>query len=90
MGYYEKGDAELVIDHIKKTKKISSVGIWGRSMGAATSLMLGTNRTDIEFIVADSSFVDIQILCREVAKKQYKLPNFLAKMAWGYIRKKIR
>lgn len=59
-------------------------------MGAATSLMLGTTRDDIEFIVADSAFVDIQILCREVAKKQYKLPNFIAKAAWSYIRKKIK
>ncbi|KRX05717.1 hypothetical protein PPERSA_09857 [Pseudocohnilembus persalinus] len=89
LGFYEKDDAQLVIDHIKKTKKISSIGIWGRSMGAATSLMIGTTRNDIDFVVADSSFLCIKQLCQEVAKKQYKLPNFMAKAVWSYIKKKI-
>ncbi len=41
-------------------------------------------------MVADSSFVNIRQLCEEVAKKSYKLPKFLIKLAFYFIRKKIK
>ena len=69
LGYYEKEDAGFIIDYFKKTKMISSIGLWGRSMGAATALMLGTMRDDIEFIVADSAYISINVLCLEIARK---------------------
>ncbi|EGR33565.1 RNA polymerase i subunit, putative [Ichthyophthirius multifiliis] len=41
LGYFEREDTLKVIEHIEnQDKKISEFGIWGRSMGAATSLML--------------------------------------------------
>jgi hypothetical protein len=46
-------------------------------------------RNDINFVVADSSFLNIKQLCQEVAKKQYKMPNFVLKLAFYFIRKKI-
>lgn len=69
LGFFEKMDASLVIDWVKKNKRISSIGIWGRSMGAATSIMLASIRDDIDFIVADSSFTSIKTLSEEVALK---------------------
>jgi hypothetical protein len=58
-------------------------------MGAATAIFAGCGRNDINFIVADSSFLAIKTLCEEVAKKNYKLPNFILAMVYNYIRKKI-
>lgn len=90
LGYFEKTDASMVIDYLKSTKKISSVGVWGRSMGAATAIMLAALRDDIEFIVADSSFTCIKTLSEEVALKQYKVPKFVLKIAYYFIRKKVK
>ncbi len=28
-----------MIDHLRKSNTVSTIGLWGRSMGAATSLM---------------------------------------------------
>jgi len=39
LGYYEKEDLKVVIEHLRKSKKVSTIGLWGRSMGAVTSLM---------------------------------------------------
>lgn len=90
LGFYEKIDAGLVIDWVKKNKPmITSLGIWGRSMGAATALMVGTARDDIDMVVADSSYKNIQILCQELAKRTYRCPKFILKIAYYFIRKKI-
>lgn len=51
---------------------------------------MGCLRSDIEFVVSDSSFTSIIGLCEEVAKKQYKLPKFLIKMAFYFIKKKVK
>lgn len=32
-------------------------------MGAATALMIGSNRKDIDFILSDSPYVDVKVLC---------------------------
>lgn len=67
LGYFEKEDAGLVIDFIKNKKEITKFGIWGRSMGASTGIQVGCKRDDIDFIVADSSFLSIKQVCHEVA-----------------------
>jgi pimeloyl-ACP methyl ester carboxylesterase len=38
LGYFEKFDAGLVIDHVRKLKQITTFGVWGRSMGASTAI----------------------------------------------------
>jgi alpha/beta superfamily hydrolase len=61
LGYFEKEDTKKVMDFIKNLENIciSEFGIWGRSMGAATALMLSKLDSTIRFIVADSSFISI-------------------------------
>jgi hypothetical protein len=39
LGVKEKDDLQSVIDFIYENKRVSTVGLWGRSMGAVTSLM---------------------------------------------------
>lgn len=38
LGYKEKDDLQVVIDYLRSTDKVSLIGLWGRSMGAATSI----------------------------------------------------
>ncbi|KAL4496487.1 hypothetical protein ABPG72_014717 [Tetrahymena utriculariae] len=91
LGYYEKYDAKQVMDHVKKWKPITEFGLWGRSMGAATTLMTSLNEDlSIRFIVIDSSFLSIKQLCEEIATNRYKVPKFILNWAYQYIQRKIK
>eukprot|EP01102_Stenamoeba_stenopodia_P012219 TRINITY_DN3830_c0_g1_i1.p1 TRINITY_DN3830_c0_g1~~TRINITY_DN3830_c0_g1_i1.p1 ORF type:complete len:485 (-),score=101.31 TRINITY_DN3830_c0_g1_i1:723-2177(-) len=39
LGYHEKFDVRAIIEYLRKSRNISRIGIWGRSMGAVTALM---------------------------------------------------
>eukprot|EP00658_Telonema_sp_P-2_P011703 TRINITY_DN14487_c0_g1_i9.p1 TRINITY_DN14487_c0_g1~~TRINITY_DN14487_c0_g1_i9.p1 ORF type:complete len:308 (+),score=59.38 TRINITY_DN14487_c0_g1_i9:239-1162(+) len=47
LGWFEKDQLRDVISHLRATKKVSSVALWGRSMGAATALMHATRDLSI-------------------------------------------
>lgn len=67
LGYYEKFDAKIVMDYIKEKKNITEFGLWGRSMGAATTIMTALNEDpSIRYIVVDSSFTSLHRLCKEI------------------------
>lgn len=38
LGYKEKNDLQSVIEYLYEYKRVSSIALWGRSMGAVTSL----------------------------------------------------
>jgi alpha/beta superfamily hydrolase len=42
LGYKEQDDLQTVIDHLRGTNKVSLIGLWGRSMGAVTSIFYTT------------------------------------------------
>ena len=39
LGFYEKFDVECVVKHLRGNPTVSTIGIWGRSMGAATAVL---------------------------------------------------
>lgn len=39
LGALEVDDLAAVVDHLRSTGAVSTIGIWGRSMGAVTALM---------------------------------------------------
>jgi fermentation-respiration switch protein FrsA (DUF1100 family) len=90
LGYYEQIDAKLVIQHVKSWKPITEFGLWGRSMGAATTLMAALKSdSDIRYLVVDSSFTSIKNLCTEIAENSYHVPSILFSAAYSYIRKRV-
>ena len=40
LGYYERGDLDTVLAHIQALRATAGIALWGRSMGAATALMV--------------------------------------------------
>jgi len=67
MGFFERQDAESVLDYLKKEKRIERFALWGRSMGASTAIMVAANGMDVCYVVADSPFYSIKHLCQNVA-----------------------
>jgi len=41
LGYFEREDLADVINHLRATNVVTTIALWGRSMGAATALMHG-------------------------------------------------
>lgn len=39
LGYHERDDVDTVFKYLRERDTVSSIGIWGRSMGAVTALM---------------------------------------------------
>jgi pimeloyl-ACP methyl ester carboxylesterase len=68
LGWYEREDLGLIIEYLRKERKVSTIGLWGRSMGAVTSLMYGDRDPSIAGMVLDSPFSDMKVLVQELAK----------------------
>jgi pimeloyl-ACP methyl ester carboxylesterase len=69
LGYYEREDLSCVIAHLRATNVVSTIALWGRSMGAATSLMFGDRDPSIACMILDSAFADLYQLAEELVEK---------------------
>ena len=55
MGYKEKDDIKAIIDYLFEHKRVSTIGLWGRNMGANTSMLyMQENPGTINCAVMDS------------------------------------
>ena len=90
LGWNEKEDVRIIIDFIQKIPGVSNIGLWGRSMGAATTLMFAHSDPRISCICLDSPFSDFGKLAKELCKKQVSLPNFLVDGALSIIGSTIK
>ncbi len=80
LGYYEQDDLEEVINYLKKYPKINNIALWGRSMGAVTTLLyLANNGKDkgIKAAIIDSPFKSLKALVEDLAQKMTKIPNLI-------------
>ncbi|XP_022722237.1 uncharacterized protein LOC111279557 [Durio zibethinus] len=91
LGWHEKDDLKTVVDYLRADGNVSLIGLWGRSMGAVTSLMYGAEDPSIAGMVIDSPFSDLVDLMMElVDTSNFRLPKFSVKFAIWYIRKAVQ
>ncbi|RVX21872.1 hypothetical protein CK203_001388 [Vitis vinifera] len=77
LGWHEKDDLKAVVDHLRADGNVSLIGLWGRSMGAVTSLMYGAEDPSIAGMVLDSPFSDLVDLMMELVDTyKFRLPKF--------------
>ena len=89
LGWYETEDVQSVIEFLRKTNKVSTIGLWGRSMGAVTALMYGVRDPSIAGLVLDSSFSSLKVLIEELVKEKVSLPNFVVNQASKLVKSTI-
>nr|XP_012575526.1 uncharacterized protein LOC101501041 isoform X4 [Cicer arietinum] len=65
LGWHEKDDLKIVVSHLRSNKQISRIGLWGRSMGAVTSLLYGAEDPSIAGMVK----MAVQYMRRVIEKK---------------------
>lgn len=72
-GYYESQDLNAVLEYFKTLTGLSNsqIGFLGESYGGATAILAAQNHSDLAFVIADSSFEDLQSIVSEQAVAQY-------------------
>uniref|UniRef100_A0A2P2LA34 Catalytic n=1 Tax=Rhizophora mucronata TaxID=61149 RepID=A0A2P2LA34_RHIMU len=91
LGCNEKDDLKAVVEYLRQDGNVSLIGLWGRSMGAVTSLMYGAEDPSIAGMVLDSPFSDLVDLMMELVDTyKIRLPKFTVKFAIQYMRKAIQ
>jgi pimeloyl-ACP methyl ester carboxylesterase len=94
LGFYEREDLMCVIAHLRATNVVSTIALWGRSMGAATSLMHGYRDPSIACMILDSPFSDLSTLAEEMVEKGREqgitIPGFVVSIALRMIRTSVK
>lgn len=94
LGYYEREDLSCVIAHLRATNVVSTIALWGRSMGAATALMFGDRDPSIACMILDSPFADLTQLAEEMVEKGRDqgivVPTFVVSVALRLIQGSVK
>lgn len=90
LGWYEKYDVKCVVEFLRKTNKVSTIGLWGRSMGAVTALMYGDEDPTVAGLVLDSPFSSLKLLVEEIVKDKISLPNFVLNQAISMVKSSVQ
>ena len=91
LGHYEKEDVNCVIEYLIKSKKVSKIGLWGRSMGAATAIMFASeNPKLISAMILDSSFYSLNVLIHELVSSRINIPEFIYEKILRNIKKTVK
>lgn len=90
LGYHEKEDLRIIVDFISKLPGVGKIGLWGRSMGAATVLLYSCTDKRISCICMDSPFSDFRALAKDLCNKNIAMPGFLFETAMHFLKKTIK
>ena len=88
LGYHESDDLGNVIDFLEKIPGVGKIGLWGRSMGAATAMIYAHRDKRVRALCLDSPFADFERLARELTKKNlsFSLPGFILSTMLSIVR----
>jgi len=89
LGWNEKEDLKIIVDFVQKLPGVGKIGLWGRSMGAATAMLYTNTDSRISVTCYDSPFSEFTKLSKELCRKQIKLPNFVLNTALMFVRNTI-
>ncbi len=76
MGYHERKDVFGAVDYLLNTVKVPTVGIYGFSMGGATSILAMAEDQRIRAGVIEGAFSDFSMAVEEGARSDYGLPKY--------------
>jgi len=91
LGYYERDDLAVAIDHLRESNRVTCIGLWGRSMGASTALLHADRDPSIAGLVLDSPFSDLKVLCEELVDgyTNSRVPRWVTGIALQMVRSSI-
>lgn len=93
LGANEVEDLEVAVEYLRQSHHVSTIGLWGRSMGAVTALMYSCRDPCIAGVVADSPFSNLVQLMVELATNKEQgmaIPKPVVKVLLSFMRRSIR
>ncbi|MCQ2815999.1 MAG: alpha/beta hydrolase [archaeon] len=90
LGWNEKDDVSVVVDFLEKLPGVGNIGLWGRSMGAATTMMYTSSDPRIKAICMDSPFGDFNKLAHDLCGSFIKLPDFLFNSTFSIVKGTVK
>ena len=91
LGWWEKEDLKIVVEYLRNTGRVSTIALWGRSMGAVTALLYADSDPSIAGIVLDSPFSSMSKLTNELFEKYSSgIPGFLFSIFSFFVKKSIK
>lgn len=94
LGFFEREDLKAVVHYLRESGNVSTIALWGRSMGAATSLLHGDRDPSIAAMVLDSPFSDLTQLAEEMVDKGrdqgLTVPGFVVSIAIRMIKSSVQ
>mmetsp|Transcript_82036 Transcript_82036/g.145369 ORF Transcript_82036/g.145369 Transcript_82036/m.145369 type:complete len:404 (-) Transcript_82036:167-1378(-) len=91
LGHFEQQDLKTALRHLWRSGTVSAIGLWGRSMGAVTSILRAAEDNSIAACVLDSPFSNLQTVAEElVANRRIALPGFLTYLALQLVRGEVQ
>jgi pimeloyl-ACP methyl ester carboxylesterase len=88
LGYHEKEDVKIIVDYVSGLPGVGEIGLWGRSMGAATALLYSDERIKAQCV--DSPFADFRELAIILCKKEINIPEFIINTVLYFIKKTLK
>eukprot|EP00416_Gambierdiscus_australes_P001372 CAMPEP_0171141852 /NCGR_PEP_ID=MMETSP0766_2-20121228/141344_1 /TAXON_ID=439317 /ORGANISM="Gambierdiscus australes, Strain CAWD 149" /LENGTH=490 /DNA_ID=CAMNT_0011605603 /DNA_START=68 /DNA_END=1541 /DNA_ORIENTATION=- len=90
LGHHEEKDLRVVLQHLRSLDCVTAIGLWGRSMGATTSILRAAEDHDLAACVLDSAFRDLRTVAEElVSRGKFPVPQFLVSWALEMIRTEV-
>lgn len=86
LGYFEKEDTEFLIEQLHTYFNLGPFILWGRSMGAATALLVDSPL--VIGRISDSSFTSVPDLCGAIAVSMHLPSIFVPAVIW-FLKKQV-
>jgi len=91
LGYHEEKDLRVVLEFLRESGNVGPIALWGRSMGAATSILRAAEDHCLAACVLDSPFGNLRVVVEEqVNRGRIKIPQFIVDMVLESIRSEVR
>lgn len=89
LGHFEEKDLGVAIRYLRKSGFVTSVGLWGRSMGASTAIIRAARDKCLSACVLDSPFRDLRSIARDMVSRVFPVPNWVIDMGVEIVRTEI-
>merc|ERR1719277_971043 len=90
LGHHEERDLGVVLRHLRRSGTVSSIALYGRSMGAVTAILRASKDHSLAACVLDSPFADLRTVCEEfVEQAALPVPGFLANAVMDAVRDEV-
>ena len=89
LGYYEKYDIQAVVEFLRKELGVKNIILYGRSMGAVSSLLYSEMDPNLKACILDSPFCNFPKLCEEILSNKFFIPSLMSNLLIDSARKRI-